>query len=86
MYRIRCTFRPQAWVRDYATDVDPEGETRWEMEVDSLPPENSYESDALRESPNAPAWAREWLGPFEVDYEVYVDQFSAFMELGELKS
>lgn len=24
-------FTPQAWVRDYAIDVDPEGETEWDV-------------------------------------------------------
>lgn len=72
MIKIRCTFRPQAWINDYACDVDvPEGTDRtWEMEVEELPPPHSYESDELRWSPNAPDWVVDHSGPFEVEFEV----------------
>lgn len=70
MTRIRCTFRPQAWVNNYAIDIDIDGPNEWEMEVESLPEENSDESDELRQDPAAPSYVREHRGPFEVDYEV----------------
>ena len=69
MSMIRCTFRPQAWVNNYAIGVDPEGPTTWDMDVQTLPKPNSYESDQLRSDSSAPAWVRDWHGPFEVDYE-----------------
>lgn len=68
--KLLCTFRPQAWMHDYAIDVDPESDTQWTMEVPRAPKPSSYESDELREAPNAPAWVRDWSGPFEVEYEV----------------
>jgi hypothetical protein len=69
---IKCTFTPQAWVNDYAISVDPEGPTEWEMEFagTELPDDNSYESDDLRDSPEAPDWVREWSGPFYVSVEL----------------
>jgi len=72
MIKIRCTFRPQAWINDYACDVDvPEdANTTWEMEVEELPPPHSYESDELRHCDDAPDWVADWSGPFEVDFEV----------------
>ena len=70
MMRIRCTFRPQAWVNDNAIDVDPEGPTNWDMNVETLPDPNSHESDELRNDPAAPVWAQNWHGPFEVDFEL----------------
>lgn len=75
-------FTPQAWVNDYAIEVDAEGEREWEVSLDfleqllrSLPDElrdelckgHSYESDMLRGDPAAPEWVREWHGPFEVE-------------------
>lgn len=69
-YLLRCIFRPQAWQRDNAIDVDPEGETVWEAEYATRPEYHSYESDELRNHPDAPEWVREWQGPFEVEYQV----------------
>lgn len=68
-FTIRCEFVPQAWINDYACPVDPLGRTSWTMTVAKLPKPNSYESDWLRDSHRAPAWVRDWLGPFEVEYE-----------------
>jgi hypothetical protein len=71
VYRLRCVFVPQAWVRDNAIGVDPEGPTVWEADYGAIPAErHSYESDALREHHDAPAWIRDWAGPFEVDFLV----------------
>jgi hypothetical protein len=70
-------FHPQAWVNDYAVDVDPQGPTTWDVTdyIVKLEPKlraktlagNTYESDALRELPNAPRWTAEWSGPFYVE-------------------
>ena len=76
-----ATFKPQAWVRDNAIDVDPEGETEWDctsyvaelgkewlartMEHGDEPDEGRDYDDLLRSDPNAPEWVREWSGPFE---------------------
>ncbi len=76
--RIIATFHPQAWVNDYAIEVDPEGETEWDVTdyiLASFTPEEAlaleddqYESDNLStDDPNAPKWIREWSGPFYVE-------------------
>lgn len=64
----KAIFHPQAWVNDYAIDVDPEGKTEWNVEIvpDDLE-DNSYESDELRFHDNAPQWVKDWSGPFWVE-------------------
>lgn len=74
---VIATFHPQAWINDYAVDVDPEGETSWEVTPEFLADllddvggsaleSSTYESDYLRQDPNAPDWVRAWSGPFWV--------------------
>jgi hypothetical protein len=80
---MRAIFHPQAWVNDYAIDVDPEGPTSWEITPEFLEetqnahtyPErvleaSTYESDELRYDPAAPAWVQDWHGPFWIEVEV----------------
>jgi hypothetical protein len=70
-YQLRCTFRPQIWgFKDSLYEAEPLGPTQWATYADSLPEENSIESDHLRYAKEAPQWCQEWSGPFEVDYEV----------------
>lgn len=71
-YRLRCTFIPQAWINGYAVTVDPAGPATWETDWfgADLPTPNSDESDQLRDGADAPAWAKNWSGPYEVGYEV----------------
>ena len=72
------TFRPQAWVNDYAVDVDAEGPDKFTVPnelVQNMKP-NSYESDSLREHSNCPTWAKEWDGPFECDFELDFTELS----------
>jgi hypothetical protein len=67
----KVTFHPQAWINDYATDVDPEGPTEFEVadeEVVGLK-DDSFESDVLREHANAPKWIRDWTGPSYITIE-----------------
>jgi hypothetical protein len=77
---VTAHFRPEAWVRDNAIPVDPEGPTRWEVSPaylaklvaehgDEVLYEAGYESDELRYDPAAPEWIREWSGPFSVSLE-----------------
>lgn len=72
MTRLKCTFVPQVWERDYAITLEFENtENTWEVEIDGeLPEPHSYDSDRLRDVPQAPDWVRVWPGPFEVNYEV----------------
>lgn len=72
--KVRIRFTPQAWIRDYATEVDPQGPREFEVPVRDAQneqgewlPDRSYESDILREHKNAPKWIRQWSGPFEIE-------------------
>lgn len=65
---MRVRFHPQAWVNDWAIEVDPQGETEWEAgDVADDIADNTYESDDLRFHDNAPQWVRDWTGPFYVE-------------------
>lgn len=73
MAKLLCTFVPQVWQRDYAVTVHFEDAPNiWfvECDDDDLPEPDSYDTDYLREVPQAPDWVRTWPGPFEVHYEV----------------
>ena len=65
---MRVRFHPQAWVNDWAIDVDPQGETEWEVgEISDDLEDNTYESDDLRFHENAPRWVHNWAGPFYIE-------------------
>ena len=68
-----ATFWPQAWIRNYAVEIDPHGPTRWIITpeyLDKCGPnalkDNTYDSDQLRYDPAAPRWVVEWPGPFYI--------------------
>lgn len=66
----KAIFHPQAWVNDHAIEVDPEGETEWDVgDVSHDLKGSTYESDELRFHSNAPAWVREWSGPFYIEID-----------------
>lgn len=80
--RLEARFVPQAWVNDYAIDVDPEGDTRWDVTDAFNELEAHYQArllaeiaehgealdndDALAGDPAAPEWIRNWSGPFSL--------------------
>jgi hypothetical protein len=79
--KFTATIDPQEWVDDYALSVDPPGETTWDctafIKADperfgdvelTIDEEDRWldTNDALREDPNAPAWVKEWSGPFTI--------------------
>lgn len=93
MHRFTARFFPEAWVRDQAVEVDPEGETQWDVTEHVLAHRDYWEDmmreesaltgssstvelewsegvmdrdDLLRSDSNAPAWIREWNGPFTI--------------------
>lgn len=71
MKTVTVTFVPQAWVNNYAVEVDPQGPVSWEVpaaKVQGIEPD-SYESDALRECDSAPEWVKEWSGPFYITWK-----------------
>lgn len=68
-------FTPQQWRGDYAIVADPPGIQFWSISereardiLGGIEPKESapdtYETDALRFSSNAPKLAQEWDGPF----------------------
>lgn len=76
----RAVFVPQAWVNDYAIDVDPEGDTDWTVSaeyaddaaciVGDVEDESVLDDDdVLKSDPAAPEWVREWVGPFSIYVE-----------------
>lgn len=70
-----ATFVPQAWSNNYAVEVDPEGETSFDItpEVESMGKENALAikdntnaSDMFQYAAHAPAWVKQWSGPFYI--------------------
>lgn len=73
---VTVRFVPQAWIKNYATEADPEGATTFEVPVHAAQdadgswlPDHDYASDVLREHDSAPEWIRNWSGPFDVEIE-----------------
>lgn len=72
--RYIATFVPQAWIRDYAVSVDPEGPTEWDATEFVLAQDEAWlartlregdHDDILRTDDNAPEWVQQWSGPFD---------------------
>src|SRR5579884_855982 len=72
---VRARFNPQTYTSDYA---DPAGDTEWVVSPDYFAElyedlgdvvldDASHGSDLLRWDPAAPAWVREWSGPYWID-------------------
>lgn len=90
--RFIATFTPQAWMNDHAIQVDPQGPRHWdvteqvmatpEAERSQLLEADTDVSDSLRYLDNAPAWVRDWSGPFYVSVEE-MDEAKASLLLGE---
>lgn len=68
-------FTPQAWVNDQAIEVDPEGETTFDItpEVEKLkakglpvPQADTNDSDDFQFAAAAPQWIKDWRGPFYI--------------------
>lgn len=92
---VEVEFTPQAWINDYATEVDAQGDTTFDVPLSSklflpdergqLPEDDQYETDDLTRAENAPEWISDWGGPFYVtvanrdDIEAYFES-----ELGRI--
>ena len=72
---IEIKFVPQAWIDDYAVDVDPEGPDTWDVTtyVTAMSQEQAF---ALRDNQdesepmlrfNAPEWVINWQGPYRFE-------------------
>lgn len=60
-------FTPQAWVGDYAVEVDPEGPRDWSPSIEVRVNDLGLDVyDELKSDPSAPEWVREWTGPFSI--------------------
>lgn len=73
MTAYTATFIPQAWVNDYAVEVDIEGENEFDVTAEineiiakgkPIPLSDTDESDDLRFAKSAPQWVKDWGGPF----------------------
>lgn len=73
---VTLRFVPQAWVSDYAIEVDPEGPREWtvsrELMLATFASASDWQSnhqarDDMRFEGAAPIWIRDWSGPFEVE-------------------
>jgi hypothetical protein len=78
MQRIIATFHPQAWVNNYAVDVDAERECQFDVtdyviglgeSAGRALRDYDDSSDDLAGLPQAPEWIRTWPGPFHVTVE-----------------
>lgn len=79
---VTITFHPQAWVNDTAVGVDPEGPVTFQVRLSEIQAymerkdiaalkDDSDETDGLRtEFSAAPAWIRDWSGPFYITTDV----------------
>ena len=82
--KVTATFHPQAWDGNYAVDVKPEGNVKFDVTSDiermgrveamSLA-DNSDDSDRLAKSDSAPEWIRNWSGPFYVEVQQSVQAY-----------
>ena len=89
--RVPARFQPQAWVNDYAVDVDPEGETEWDATdaLRGMALERARSSlcggdvDELASHPTAPGWVRAWSGPFLLTLD---EGFEAWVEAAEARA
>lgn len=81
---VTARFHPQAWVNDYAIDADPDGPVEFDVtpEVMAMGEDmaravsnDTGDSDNLRDAMNAPAWIKEWSGPFWIEVEDSIEEF-----------
>lgn len=81
---ITARFFPQAWQNDYAIDVDPEGETLFDVTAEILAlgeekalalKDNREQTDSLQNAMNAPEWIKEWKGPFYIEVSEAVHEY-----------
>lgn len=67
--KILAHFTPEAWVNDYAIEVDAEGPREWYVTVataDDIANDPDGDLDFVREDERAPEWIKDWSGPFDI--------------------
>lgn len=89
--KYTAIFQPEAWQRNQAIPVDPEGPTTWDCTaaVNQRPhyftrllarkDEPIDVDDYLKHDPAAPQWIRSWAGPFTIR----VTRFDVDMHIAE---
>ena len=70
---MRVHFQPQAWMDDYAIEVDDQGEDIWDVTDETAAlVRRAFEDysggdlDFAREDDNAPQWIADWAGPYNI--------------------
>lgn len=74
---IEAHFKPEVWVNDYAIEADAEGPQDFRVPLSSklfmpdeqgnFPDDDSYGTDELRATQQAPGWVQEWRGPYSCE-------------------
>ena len=80
---IEITFVPQAWINDYAVDVDTEGPDTWDVTtyVTAMSRKKALALRDNRENSdpmvrfNAPRWVRNWRGPYRFEVENSIAEY-----------
>lgn len=79
---IMASFTPQVWFRDNALEVDPQGETTYDVTVDLIAYAlqdgcetleeylDGTDNDEFREANEAPEWVYDWTEPFYIGIDV----------------
>lgn len=82
--QIIAKFHPQAWIKDYTVEVDPERPTEFGVTEEILRlskeealslKDDDYRADDLRYVMSAPTWVVQWPGPFWVEVEEAIRQY-----------
>lgn len=82
--RIIAIFHPQVWIEDSACAADAEGATEFDVTETVLAmgkeaalalKDDRYSTDDLRNDSNAPAWIKNWSGPFWIEVEDSIEQY-----------
>jgi hypothetical protein len=65
-------FTPEAWVNDYAVEIDSEGPREWHPSVEAEGMvrhaiDSGSDLDFLKNDPFAPDWVQRHRGPFEIE-------------------
>jgi len=76
--RFVATFEPQAWVNDHCISVDAIGDCAFDVTAELRRIDKAsrhavlqgIDFDDLKEAASAPAWIREWDGPFYLSVDV----------------
>ena len=81
---VMADFHPQAWQKDFAIDVDPEGETEIDITFEILTmgadaagaiKDSSQEADLFTTAALAPYWIYDWKGPYNITVQDEIETY-----------